>query len=134
MGLVKWKYVGEFYLTVGVPAVYLAGLYFLSIGGGLRVTVVGKVLGIVITTAGLALWITSYLDLGKAFGVLPRAQKRVSTGVYKYLRHPMYLGISLVYLGIAIANESMAGLVFSFLVLIPLLGLRAVIEEKSLHK
>lgn len=122
----------EFYGTVGVPLVYLIGLYLISLGGGLGVELTGRILGLVVALIGMGLWFISYIYLGKSFGVLPRKQLRVARGIYRYLRHPMYLGILLTYLGLSVANQSIMGFRFTEFILLPLLGLRSWFEEKYL--
>lgn len=122
----------EFYGTIGVPLVYLWGLYLIAQGQGQSNELVA-VAGGVLALAGLLLWVKSYRGLGRAFGVLPRRQKRVKTGVYKYLAHPMYVGIMMTYLGLALATGSFQGMIFSVLLLLPLLAYRAYRENKLLE-
>ena len=45
--------------------------------------------------AGLVLWILGMIQLGKSFAVLPGSDALVSKGVYRYVRHPIYIGICL---------------------------------------
>ncbi len=60
-------------------------------------------------------------------------QKVVSTGLYAVVRHPMYLGFLVMFIGIPLALGSWWGL--AFLVLeIPLWGWRTLDEEKLLKR
>jgi protein-S-isoprenylcysteine O-methyltransferase Ste14 len=61
-----------------------------------------------------------------------RGQTVVSTGLYHYVRHPMYAGALLLMLGTALLLGSWLGL----LVVLPfacIIGIRAVLEERTLR-
>jgi len=60
-----------------------------------------------------------------------RKQKVVSTGVYGFVRHPMYLGGTLLFLGTPMLLGSAYGLILGFLLLLLLSG-RIIGEEKML--
>lgn len=60
-----------------------------------------------------------------------REHKIVTTGPYHYVRHPMYSGATLYFLGIPLLLGSWYGLLFTFLLTI-LLIVRAMLEEKAL--
>ncbi|MGE3272923.1 MAG: isoprenylcysteine carboxylmethyltransferase family protein [Chloroflexota bacterium] len=47
---------------------------------------------VVLTFAGTTLAFWSVLYLGKNFSLLPQARTLVTTGPYRYVRHPIYLG------------------------------------------
>jgi protein-S-isoprenylcysteine O-methyltransferase Ste14 len=61
-----------------------------------------------------------------------REHKVVDTGVYAIVRHPMYLGIFIFNIGIALWLESYAGAIVS-LVPIAVLAVRIVFEERFLR-
>jgi protein-S-isoprenylcysteine O-methyltransferase Ste14 len=65
---------------------------------------------------------------------MPGADHLVIRGVYKYLRHPIYIGIIFTILGLTVASGSVFGLIFLFVIVIPLNILRAYFEEKALLK
>lgn len=123
----------QFYATIGVPLIYLLGLYLIGLGNTVDYPMHLQIIFLIAAVLGIILWIISYLTLGKAFGVLPQKQRRVTAGVYGYFKHPMYWGIFLTYLGLSGANQSTRGLWFTLLVLAPLLVFRAFMEEKQLH-
>lgn len=127
-----FKNVMEFYGTVGVPLVYALGLYLIAYGTKVELGINFQVIGIVLTAIGVVIWILSYASLGSHFGVLPREQIRIKRGIYRYYKHPMYLGIMATYLGLSLANRSGVGLAFTVLLLWPLLTLRAKLEDKKL--
>jgi protein-S-isoprenylcysteine O-methyltransferase Ste14 len=62
-----------------------------------------------------------------------RGQTVVSTGPYRYVRHPMYTGFHLFFLGLPLLLGSVVGLVLTP-VLIGIVVRRAVLEERVLRK
>lgn len=125
----------SFALTLFIPLLYLETLAVISFSAHtlslpLEIIITGALLAI----GGLMLWGMSYVSLGSSFGVLPQKQKRVTKGVYKHLGHPMYIGIVLTFLGLSISLESRQGIFFLFIVIVPILLVRAYFEEKQLLK
>lgn len=129
---IKLKYVLEFYGTVAVPLLYAGVLYAVFLGGTILVPTFFRLFGLAISLLGLVVWLVSYLQLGRSFGVLPTVQKKVTTGLYARYKHPMYIGITLTYLGLSLANESIIGLLATILILLPVLVVRAKLEERKL--
>ena len=84
--------------------------------------------------AGLALWILGTIYLGKSLAVLPGADRLVVRGIYRYVRHPIYIGIVFTILGLTVASGSSFGLTFLIVAVIPLNIVRARFEEKALLK
>lgn len=111
--------------------IYLTSLYLAYFGGTFKNTSLSY-LGILVAIFGIVFWITGMINLGNSFGILPKTQKKVSKGLYKYFNHPIYIGISATVIGLSIAKSSYAGLVFYCLVLLPLTIFRARLEEKNL--
>lgn len=60
-------------------------------------------------------------------------QKVISTGLYRLIRHPMYMGVLVMMIGVPLALGSLWGLVILALV-IPVLIWRILDEEKMLRK
>lgn len=50
-----------------------------------------KIIGLIIALFGISLWLIARYQLGEAFAVRPAAKMIVSTGIYKKIRHPIYL-------------------------------------------
>jgi protein-S-isoprenylcysteine O-methyltransferase Ste14 len=61
-----------------------------------------------------------------------RAQVLVDTGLYRRIRHPMYLGILLFHAGLALWLESYASLLTVSVILLALLA-RIFVEEKTMR-
>lgn len=118
-------------LTVGIPLLYILNL--LIAADNLRIDYSPlSALGTIIATTGVIIWILSMVNLGSSFGVLPKKQKRVVRGLYKYFKHPMYIGISATIIGLSLVNYSFEGLAFYCLITLPVLVVRADLEEKNL--
>jgi len=126
-----WKKALSFYLTVLIPSLYLLNIYLAFFREKLNYSLL-NITGIIIAIIGIIIWITTYLNLGKSFGVLPQKNKKVKKGLYKYFNHPMYLGISATLTGLSIANNSFLGLSFYALVILPMLIIRIRFEDKNL--
>lgn len=130
---VKWNLVASFLGTFLIPLLYLLNILIaFKTSGSFPTNISLIILGILIGALGLLIWIISYINLGKSFGVLPQKQKRIKRGIYKYFNHPMYIGIYLSFLGLSIAYASWPGLLFLDIIIAPLLFIRAVLEDKKL--
>jgi protein-S-isoprenylcysteine O-methyltransferase Ste14 len=90
------------------------------------VTVPVAVVGIIIVLCGK-------LSLGRSFGLAPANRGIVSTGLYKFLRHPIYLGYLITHVGFVLANPAPWNLAVLALADVALL-FRAVREEGTLTK
>ena len=82
--------------------------------------------------AGLAIWVSGMASLGKALRVLPEANSIVARGVYRFIRHPIYIGIIFTHLGLFFACGSAFGIIYTFFLIIPLNIFRAYLEEKAM--
>ena len=71
------------------------------------------------------------LSLGRSFGLLPANRGIVSTGMYRLVRHPIYLGYLVTHVAFLFAHPTVWNL--ALLVLADCaLCVRAVLEERSL--
>ncbi len=126
----------ELALNIVIPSVYPGALLVMWFApkhfgfGSHEVVYAGWVLGI----AGFLLWILALAHLGRALAVLPGARRLVTRGVYRYLRHPVYAGINLTLLGLALCLGSQWGLVYYFVLVVPLNLVRARQEDRALKK
>ncbi len=80
---------------------------------------------------GLVFVIAGKLSLGRSLGLLPANRGVVSSGVYRLVRHPMYLGYLLIHIAFLLGHVStwnMVVLVAADLALFVRLGL----EERTL--
>ena len=126
----------RFLLNILIPSLYLLPLLFAylvpkNFGFGYEELVYT---GLAIGAAGVVLWVLSMLTLGTSLAVLPGTDRLVTRGVYRYMRHPIYVGIILTLSGLFLACGSGICLVYVFMVVIPLNIFRARVEEKILHQ
>ena len=126
----------RFLLNILVPSLYLFPLLFAyfgpkNFGFGYEELVYT---GLAIGAAGVVLWILSMLTLGPSLAVLPGTCRLVTCGVYRYMRHPIYVGIVLTLSGLFLACGSKICLAYVFTVVIPLNIFRARAEEKALFQ
>ncbi|HEY5535638.1 MAG TPA: isoprenylcysteine carboxylmethyltransferase family protein [Ignavibacteria bacterium] len=95
-----------------------------------------KLTGIIVVYAGMGIciWSTIYLKGAITDMVLPRFDYLVKNGPYNYCRHPIYLGITIAFIGLALALRSWMGLISVLLVFLPREIHRAKLEEKMLSE
>ena len=126
----------RFLLNVLVPSLYTLPLILAYLGpknfgfGYDNLVYFGLMMGFL----GLILWILAMLTLGSSLAVLPETDKLVTRGVYRYFRHPIYIGIVLTLSGLFLACGSKICLVYVLIILVPLNIFRARSEEKFLRE
>lgn len=108
------------YISSASPFIYLNSSHSLPNSG-----LISSILAIVgFTISTLALF-----DLGVSFGVSPANRGVVRTGLYRYIRHPMYSGYAISELGFIFLNPSNF---LIFCISMSLYFLRARYESKIL--
>ena len=93
--------------------------------------------GSLLAVAGGALVLRSRAALGPSWSLVPRADQAtglVSTGPYRLVRHPIYLGYAVVTLGQALAFASWPALLIQLFGIVPTFAWRAHAEEKLLSR
>jgi inosine-uridine nucleoside N-ribohydrolase/protein-S-isoprenylcysteine O-methyltransferase Ste14 len=91
--------------------------------------------GCLLALAGAALVLWSRAELGSAWSLVPMADQGadfVATGPYRLVRHPIYLGLSLLAMGEAVAFGSWPAVVVVFSAIVPTFVWRAWAEERLL--
>jgi protein-S-isoprenylcysteine O-methyltransferase Ste14 len=88
-------------------------------------------LTIIISAIGLIIVVLGKLSLGRSFGFTPANRGVVSTGVYRSVRHPIYLGYLITHVGFVIANPTGRNLAVLLAADVALM-LRAICEERTL--
>ena len=118
----------------GVTAISVVLLFRFFRGGSLGVhSVVLGVIGAVVFASGIALAIWARVNLGRNWG-MPTTQKvdpeLVTSGPYRFVRHPIYSGILTGVLGTALATNLIG------LIIVGVLGAyfyySATVEERNL--
>jgi protein-S-isoprenylcysteine O-methyltransferase Ste14 len=118
----------------GLSALAIVLLLRVFRGGSLSVhSVVLGVIGVVVFASGIALAIWARIHIGRNWG-MPTTQKAdpelVTSGPYRFIRHPIYTGILTGVLGTALATNLIG------LIIVAVLGAyfyySASVEEKNL--
>jgi hypothetical protein len=88
---------------------------------------------VLLSSMGLFVVIVGKLSLGRSFGLMPANRGIVSTGLYRRVRHPIYLGYMLTHVAFVAANPTMWNLVLLLTADVALMA-RAVCEERTLSR
>jgi protein-S-isoprenylcysteine O-methyltransferase Ste14 len=88
-------------------------------------------LTVALSMAGLAVVITGKMSLGRSFGLIPANRGIVSSGLYRLVRHPIYLGYLVTHAAFLAANPTAWNLAILLTADAALLA-RAVCEEGTL--
>jgi protein-S-isoprenylcysteine O-methyltransferase Ste14 len=86
---------------------------------------------ITISAIGLGIVVLGKLSLGRSFGLVPANRGIVCTGLYRLVRHPIYLGYLLTHIGFVAANPADWNLCILAAADLALM-MRAVREERTL--
>lgn len=108
------------YCSSAIPLAYLdAGVYDPLTSASANLLTIGGFLLVTLAT----------IDLGYSFGVSPAFRSVVSTGVYRWFRHPMYIGYCIAEFGRVLVNPLNAPI---FLLSVLLYYQRSTIEASLL--
>ena len=88
-------------------------------------------LTVAVSAAGLAVVIAGKMSLGRSFGLIPANRGVVSSGLYRLVRHPIYMGYLVTHAAFVAANPSAWNIAIIVAADIALLA-RAVCEEAVL--
>jgi protein-S-isoprenylcysteine O-methyltransferase Ste14 len=90
-----------------------------------------EVATVLLSAAGLSIVIAGKLSLGRSFGLMPANRGVVSSGLYRLVRHPIYLGYLITHAGFVAANPTFWNLLMLVAADLALMW-RAVCEEQTL--
>jgi protein-S-isoprenylcysteine O-methyltransferase Ste14 len=88
---------------------------------------------VAVSVVGLLIVIGGKLSLGRSFGLIPANRGIVSTGLYRFVRHPIYLGYLITHFAFVAANPTTWNISLLAAADFALLA-RAVCEEKTLTR
>jgi protein-S-isoprenylcysteine O-methyltransferase Ste14 len=94
-------------------------------------------LGSALAIVGAGLVLRSRMVLGSAWSLVPKAGQDtglVTTGPYRLVRHPIYLGLIFLAVGEALAFSSLPAFAIVLFAIIPTFAWRARAEEKLLSR
>ena len=108
-------------------------LYFMTLFPRANLSVIWTLIAAIISIIGTALSIFTLAHLGRSFSLMAEARRLVTTGPYRFVRHPLYLFETIASLGILLQFLSVyAVLVFLGYMLIQLQRMKN--EEAILEK
>jgi len=118
------------------------GLFFSSLiafAGGLEgeMVLLLAFAGCLLAMIGVALVLRSRVVLGPAWSFVPQADEDmgfVTTGPYRFVRHPIYLGFSVMAMGQALAFSSWPAFLILLSGIVPTFAWRAYAEERLLSR
>lgn len=84
-------------------------------------------------TVGLIVMVIGLASLGRSFGIMPRARGLVQHGLYRWIRHPIYLGEFLAFGGMLVLAVSPLTIAV-YLAFVGLQVYRMVVEERTLSE
>jgi protein-S-isoprenylcysteine O-methyltransferase Ste14 len=84
-----------------------------------------------VAAAGLCIVIAGKMSLGRSFGLLPADRGIVIAGVYRVVRHPIYLGYFFTHIAFLLAHPTLANLAAAVTADLTLI-VRAELEERTL--
>lgn len=82
---------------------------------------------------GISFAFAGVLSLNRSFGLVPADRGIVTTGMYRFVRHPLYTGYVMLCLGFLLQNFSLRNMT-AFLVFMMFESLRLLLEEQFLSK
>ncbi|HXG54424.1 MAG TPA: isoprenylcysteine carboxylmethyltransferase family protein [Vicinamibacterales bacterium] len=100
---------------------------------GAAVALVPDALTVALSCAGLCVVIAAKIALGRSFALLPANRGIVSSGLYGFVRHPIYLGYLITHVAFLAASPALWNLVALCVADAALLA-RAVCEEQTLSQ
>jgi len=124
----------SFYGAVFFPLLDATVYHWSTVGPGLASV---RWVGVPFLTAGIVIRIVSRLALGKEFSghvQTTKGHRLVTTGIYRSIRHPAYLGYLCILLGVPLCFGSVVGFAFAIMSGIPALLYRVRIEEAALER
>jgi protein-S-isoprenylcysteine O-methyltransferase Ste14 len=94
-----------------------------------------KIAGLVVIASGLAIRWTAIVSLGKSFSsnvAILDSQRIKKNGLYRFVRHPSYLGLLLVFLAVGLHSRNWIAFAVAFLPTTAAMLYRIHVEESAL--
>ena len=123
----------NYYLTVVIPqSIFLSAVFILFTVSG-NSSIAYFIPGILIYAIGFFIRLKTFGNLKNNYNVSKEkiSDKIVTSGIYSYIRHPLYLGTLIIYLGLCLIIFSKEGIILYFIFLVPLFLIRIREEEKE---
>ena len=119
-----------------IAAMSICGWDLVQSGGSLYGLSAQRVVGLALLAGGLAIMLTGQITLWRFYSstlVIRDGHELITHGIYRFARHPIYLGALLGLIGVPVYVSSLYGLL-AILGLIPLFLRRIEMEEAMLSE
>jgi len=93
--------------------------------------------GLLLILSGLVIRFLARKELGREYSVHVQTSSEhqlITTGIFRSIQHPAYLGLLLLFLGIPLSQGSWGGLLLSLGGGVPALVYRIMVEERTLRR
>ncbi len=118
------------YWLLAFVATYWLFIFGRFSGHGSEVAPIWTIDALVVASFAISVW--ARISLGRSIGLVPAQRKIISTGAYRFMRHPIYTGIYLSYLALCLQNFSVVNMAI-FATGAGLFMVKSVIEENFLR-
>lgn len=109
-----------------------ASFYFLALDLTPGVALLPQWMGALLQSSGIAWQIYAKWSLGRAFGLLPANRGVVTTGAYRWVRHPIYSGYFTDHVGFLLASFTPHNLLV--LMALDLMQVLRILQEERILK
>jgi len=92
------------------------------------------IIGAVVIIFGMMIWIIGKITLGEYFTSSVSPKGLVTKGIYAKIRHPLYCGGIMIYIGVSLLFRSWIGLILAIFLVTPMLIYFAKKEEELLYE
>lgn len=110
---------------------HLVGSYFIALHIKFHFNMTLYILGLILSITGAILDCLAIWNLKRSFSIMVEVRPLITSGIYSKIRHPLYTGELLHFLGIAMIFNNIA-VYGMFVFLLILQSLRAILEERKL--
>jgi protein-S-isoprenylcysteine O-methyltransferase Ste14 len=124
-------------IVITLGAAIVAALAARSLAPELRMPTALRIAGVVVTWLGLAVRVWAIAALGHRFRTtveVDPGQEVVSSGPYRWIRHPSYTGLLLIVAGFGAALGNWLSLAASAVLPVPAVVWRIQVEEAELNR
>ncbi len=100
----------------------------------LRLLSIWNIAGLSLFVVGLTIALVAVFTLRRFYSstlVIRKDHQLITHGIYRFIRHPIYLGVIMVFIGVSVFTSSLYGLLI-MLALIPIFLNRIKMEERML--
>ena len=124
----------SYYFAILLPQyIFVVSTLGLFIMGKNSLAIPPPIFGLFVYLIGLLIRLKALSDFKASYNLSKEriSDRLITNGIYRYSRHPLYLGTLLVHLGLTLTIFSKGGIILYFAFLIPVFLIRIIREEKE---